>query len=123
MERTSDKADGFSAGDIRAEELIAANKARLTPALRTAQKLERDDRASEELDWDAAAKACGVDPKEVIAASVRGDYVVVAVRDPEDGRTHKAAELLSEVGKPRRPKKDSDESEGKAKAKPKTSKK
>jgi hypothetical protein len=88
--RTSELADGFGAGEIRAEDLIAASRERYTAELRAAQLLDRDEQATAELDWDKAAKACSVDPEAVLDASVRGDYIILVV-EGADGRTYKVA--------------------------------
>ncbi len=95
--RTSDLADGFGAGEVRAEELIAASKQSVSPELRAAQLLDRNEEATAELDWDKAAKACGVKPDAVLDAAVRGDYVVLVV-EGEDGRTGKVVCEVSAVG-------------------------
>lgn len=90
-------ADRFGTGEARAEDLIAAQQAAMSQQLRAAQLLPRDRSASAELDWEKAAKACGVDADSVIDAAVRGSYVVVVYED-EAGRDHKAVGLASDAG-------------------------
>lgn len=97
VEKLNEKADGFAEGQGTAEDMINAAKASISSELKTAQKLDIYEKATEDLDWAAAAKACDQNPKEVIGASVRGDYAVVVTEDPEDGRTSKHACLLKDV--------------------------
>lgn len=70
-------ADKFAAGEARAEDLQAASRSRVSSELREAQLKEIDVDATEEVDWDRAAKACEVDPQDVLDVAVRGDQVVV----------------------------------------------
>lgn len=121
--RTADLADGFGVGEVRAEELIAASKQSVSPELRTAQLLERDEVATAELDWDKAAKACGVEPDAVLDAAVRGDYVVLVVESDEDGRPYKvvgdAADAGAEVSPAAKRRAERGRAKPKAKSKPK----
>ena len=96
--RTADLADGFGAGEGRAEDLIAASKQSVSPELRTAQLLDRDEGATAELDWDKAAKACGVKPDMVLDAAVRGDYVVLVVESEQDERPYKVVGAAADAG-------------------------
>lgn len=107
IEKLNEKADGFAAGDLTAEDLIASVRAARSSDLKAALLLDRDEEATEALDWSAVGKALDIGKKEeVIDASVRGDYVV-AVIEEEDGRTRKEAVLSDDVKQGRGGKKSS----------------
>lgn len=90
-------ADRFAIGQARAEDLRDANRNRFSNDLRTAQKLDRDEEATAQLDWGKAASACDVDLEDVIDAAVRGGYVVV-VYENERGDALKAVCEAHEAG-------------------------
>jgi hypothetical protein len=91
----SELADKFGKGEARAEEVVAAARARRTSAVASAQLLPRDEEATEALDLKEVAKAAKV--KTVLSAAVRGDQVVYVAEDK--GRQFKDAVPASEVGK------------------------
>lgn len=90
-------ADQFALGQARAEDLRSANRARYPNELRTAQLKERNDEATEALDWSKAASACDVDVEDVLDAAVRGDQVVVVFED-DRGDTQKACCYAEDAG-------------------------
>lgn len=75
-----------------AEQLIAANQARLTKELRAASRRSVDGKATEEMDEDEAQGYVEGDG-EVVAWTVRGPFVVVVYED-ENGALIKEAHPL-----------------------------
>ena len=118
--RTADLADGFGAGEVRAEDLIAASKQSVSPELRTAQLLDRNEKATDELDWDKAAKVCEVKVEMVLDAVVRGDYIILVVESEQDNRPYKVVGSAADAGvevSPSAKRKAAQRAKSKAKAK------
>ena len=103
-------ADKFGGGEGNADEMIKASRLRYAGDLGKAQLMPVED---VEVDLDALASAVGV--KTVIAATVRGPYVVYSFED-EEGRTQKGATELSELDT-KKPKAEKAEKAEKPKAK------
>lgn len=108
----ADLADKFGAGAGNAEKMIKASRERYTGDLGKAQLMEAED---VEVDLDVLASAIG--EKSVLAATVRGPYVVYTA-EAKDGRTHKGAIELAELeDKKPKPKKAEKKAEPKAESK------
>lgn len=107
-------ADKFGAGAGNAEKMIKASRERYTGDLGKAQLMEAED---VEVDLEVLASAVG--EKSILAATVRGPYVVYTA-EAKDGRTHKGAIELAELEdkKPKaKPKKAEPKAETKAESK------
>lgn len=100
-------ADQFGRGSGNAEKMIKASRDRYMGDLGKAQLMEAED---VEVDLDVLASAVG--EKSILAATVRGPYVVFTA-EGKDGRTHKGAIELAELEE-KKPKKQPKKAEAKA---------
>lgn len=97
-------ADNFGDGVGRAEELIAASRARYSGLLRTAQLQPVDAEAKEQISKADVAKSADLDENEVLDYAVHGqgrdaDKTVIVVYNDERGETHKEAIPFDLIGK------------------------
>lgn len=100
--------------NANAEDIIASNQARGSRELKIAQRIGHvDEDATEELGYDGAAEAAGVEEEDVRAFAVRGNFLVVVYED-DRGDYRKVAVPLD---KDKAPKASADEEAAEAEVK------